>query len=68
MDDWLKLFGIELDDLPLVGANENDEVILVCLVDMDGEKVIKWTTYQNNGWIRINYYWNDGTGEELYEH
>lgn len=24
-------------------------------------------TFQNNGWVRRNIYWRDGTREELYE-
>lgn len=68
MVKWLELFGLNANDLPAVGTNENDEAISICFVDIDGEKVIKWTTYQDNGWVRINYYWNDGTVEEMYEH
>lgn len=65
---WLDLFEIDIDDLPAVGVNSDDETILIELVNMDGEQVIKWTTCQSNGWERINYYWSDGTVEELYKH
>ena len=68
LEAWADLFEIDLDSLPQVGANENDEAILIELANIYGEKVIKWTTCQRNGWTRINYYWSDGTVEELYEH
>lgn len=68
LDAWAERFEIDLASLPQVGANEDDEIILIELVTIYGEKVIKWTTCQNNGWNRINYYWSDGTVEEMYEH
>lgn len=34
---------------------------------VDGNRFISMTTIQNNGWTRINNYYEDGTQEELYE-
>lgn len=28
---------------------------------------VKLTTMQNNGWAKVNYFWANGTTEEIYE-
>ena len=33
-----------------------------------GESVTRYKTYQNNGWIRINEYYEDGTTTETFEY
>ena len=54
-------------DLPLAGVNEDGERIVVgtgCAED--GEQYYWITTYQENGWVRTNNYYEGGTVEELY--
>lgn len=55
--------------LPFDGVNDNDESILISsgIDNESNEKYYKVKTKQNNGWIRTNIYWEDGTIEELYE-
>ena len=54
-------------DLPLVGVNEDGERIVVGTgCTEDGEQYYWITTYQKNGWVRTNNYYEDGTVEELY--
>ena len=45
-----------------VGENEDGEKVIVSIDEESAE--IK--TLQDNGWIRINIYYPDGTEEELY--
>lgn len=44
-------------------TNEEGENLIV---EVTGEYV-KLTTMQSNNWARVNYYYKDGTIEELYE-
>ncbi len=46
----------------LVGTNENGEDTITTIE----KDYIEVETNQNNGWIRRNVYWRDGTTEELY--
>ncbi len=50
-------------EVPFAGTNEEMEDILISIC----KERIDVVTYQNNGWIRKNIYWRDGTCEELYE-
>lgn len=43
--------------------NQDDEPIVIQLVN----DYLKVTTYQNNGWNKIHYCYDDGTTEEIYE-
>ena len=53
--------------LPALMVNsDNEPVEISCLEDEDGKRY-KVITYQSNGWNRTNYYWEDGTVEELYK-
>lgn len=45
-----------------IGYNEYGEFMEV----WEAEEKTIYKTYQNNGWIRTNIHWNDGTYEELY--
>lgn len=45
------------------GKNEEGEDIMVEV----GADYVCVTTFQYNHWIRLNYYWRDGTTEELYD-
>ena len=47
----------------LLGKNEDGEMVSVYIF----ENVIGVQTFQNNHWIRKNYYHRDGTVEELFE-
>ena len=49
-------------DKPLFGKNEDGESVLIS-VNKDNITV---ETFQDNGWVRQNVYWEDGTTEELY--
>ena len=54
--------------LPVGGTNVDGEDVIIEKGKRDGQNFFKVGTLQNNGWIRVNYYWEDGTREELYEH
>lgn len=45
------------------GKNEEGEDIMV---EVETDYVCV-TTFQHNHWIRLNYYWRDGTTEEVYD-
>lgn len=45
------------------GTNEHGENITIGV----SHNVIEVTTYQDNGWTRVNAYHRDGTREEMYE-
>ena len=47
----------------LIGTNDNGETITLYITHDN----ILLVTYQNNHWIRHNYYWMDGTTEEIYD-
>ena len=72
-EPWLKDNGFSLEDLPLVAENETGErVIIEAERDENGNPIWKISTLQEgnkyHNWIRVNYYYEDGTVEELYEH
>ena len=48
--------------------NENGEPVCIYHhpATEETEEYFRTETYQNNGWIRDNYYYEDGTVEELY--
>ena len=48
--------------------NENGEYVIVgSYTNEDGEFVKYRKTYQNNGWIRVNEVYPDGTTTETFE-
>ena len=49
-------------DQPWVGENNEGERVLIS-VNHDN---ITTQTFQNNGWLRENVYWDNGTREELF--
>lgn len=65
--DWNGMLSLMLNHssykFPLFGKNcyGEDVKISICRDSITTE------TYQNNGYTRINLYWNDFTVEELYE-
>ena len=66
-EPWLKENGFSLKDLPLAAVTADGENCLVDVCNDDGEIVWKISTFQKNGWTRINYYYRDGSTEEMYE-
>lgn len=62
--DLTKEFNLE--DFPIAGKNENGENVMIEHYDGD-DPYFKVTTFQNNNWVRINYYYEDGSTEEIYE-
>ena len=50
----------------VAGTNENGERVVIEHYRGD-EPYFKVTTFQNNNWTRINYYYKDGSTEEIYE-
>ena len=61
--------GYTIYDLPLSSVNDDDEDIIVDAENTpEGKVVLKFTTVQNNGYLRVNYFWPDGTVEETFEH
>ena len=52
---------------PLDATNGDGELVIIQQGRMDGERFFKVTTFQSNGWQRINYVWENGTVEELFE-
>ena len=48
--------------------NENGEPVCIYHhpATEETEEYFRTETYQNNGWIRDNYYYEDGTVEELF--
>ena len=62
--DLIKEFNCE--DFPVAGVNEDGEHAIIEHYNGD-DPYFKITTLQHNGWTRINYYYEDGSREELYE-
>ena len=46
-----------------IGQNEKGETVTISIFH---DKIIT-KTYQDNGWIRTNYYYRDGSSEELFD-
>lgn len=53
--------------LPIMGTNEDNEVVIIESGASIGEKFFRVTTVQKNDWLRINTYWENGTTEETYK-
>lgn len=52
---------------PFSAENRNKEQIIVEMGKNECGKYICLTTVQHNNWCRINYYYEDGTEEEMFE-
>ena len=65
---WLEENGFTLEDLPLTATTETRESVMIWAYTHPEEGLV-WqiSTLQENGVIRINHYYKDGTVEELYE-
>lgn len=65
--DYLDLTEeFKCEDFPVAGLNDSGERVVIDRYDGD-ESYFKVTTYQNNDWIRINYFYKDGSVDEIYE-
>ncbi len=54
-------------NLPLMGKNEDNEVVIIEGGVSNEERFFRVTTVQHNDWCRINTYWEYGTIEETYK-
>lgn len=54
-------------ELPTMCLNGNNEEVIVHKWHNDNGNYFCLVTAQNNGRIRHNYYYEDGTEEEIYE-
>ena len=54
-------------DLPCGGTNDEGETVIIEHEKNDGDPRFHLTTVQNNGWLRHNYIYEDGSREELFE-
>lgn len=52
------------DDTMMCGENKEGENVIIQRL---GLKCYCVSTMQNNGWIRKNYFYSDGSTEETYE-
>ena len=65
--DYLDLTNqFKPEEFPVAGMNENGERVVIDRYDGE-EAYFKVTTFQNNDWIRVNYYYQDGSVDEIYE-
>ena len=53
--------------LPLMAENENGECVMLEKGHNGNLKYYQLSTFQNNDWIRINRYYEDGSIDETYE-
>ena len=51
------------DGVMHTGTNEDGEDVSISVYN----DTIIVVTYQNNGWVRKNFYYSDGSSEELFE-
>lgn len=60
--------GLSNNDLPYVGVNDKGENVIYSVVKNSdtGEVYYQTETCQNNGWVRTNTYYKDGSSEEFY--
>ena len=54
-------------DLPCGGTNDEGETVIIEHEKNEGDPRFHLTTVQNNGWLRHNYIYKDGTREELFD-
>ena len=56
-------------ELPVGGENEDGEFVMICQgrTEEGLGRSYQVETLQNNGWCRINTYWQDGTKDETYK-
>ena len=55
--------------LPCVSKNAKDEITIMSEgEDESGRHFYKVKTLQDNGWIRVNIFYDDGSTDEMFEH
>lgn len=54
-------------NLPATAVNQDDENVIVSDESQGTERVFRLDTMQKNDWIRINWYYPDGSIDETYE-
>ena len=54
-------------NLPLTGENEEKETVIIEKGHNGNLKYYQLSTFQNNDWIRINRYYEDGSIDESYK-
>ena len=66
--EFMRNNNLKNEDLPWTGVNDKGENVVYSTVkNFDtGEISYQTETSQNNGWIRINVYYKDGSSEEFY--
>lgn len=55
------------ESLPLAGKNENGETVIIESGADEAGRFFRLTTSQQNGWLRINDYYADGSTYETYK-
>lgn len=58
---------VEGRDPPCSGTNDEGETVIIEHEKNEGDSRFYLTTVQNNGWLRHNYIYKDGSREELFE-
>ena len=58
---------VEGRDLPCNGTKDEGETVIIEHEKNKGDPRLHLTTVQNNGWLRHNYIYKDGTREELFD-
>ncbi len=64
--DTLKQF-CQGANLPATAINDNGESVVISTEPFEGSYCYRLDTCQHNGWIRTNYYYGDGSVDELFE-
>lgn len=59
--------GETLRPFPLTGETDAEESVFVSDGYNDGMHYFETETVQNNGWLRVNVWYEDGSSEEWYE-
>lgn len=66
--DYKKLEEItEGKTLPLNAENEDKERVVIEKLHNGDMKYYQLSTFQNNDWVRVNRYYEDGSFDETYE-
>ena len=53
--------------LPLTAENEDKERVIIEKLHNGDMEYYQLSTFQGNGWVRINRYYEDGSIDETYE-
>lgn len=54
-------------NLPATAVNDNGESVIISTEPFEGSYCYRLDTCQHNGWIRTNYYYEDGSIDELFD-